>query len=39
MGNTINKHFHIYEDYWQRLEKAANERRISSSWLVIKLAM
>ena len=35
MGNTINKHIRVDEDHWKRIEKAAKERGISPSRLMI----
>ena len=35
MGNTINKHIRVDEDHWRRIEKAAHERGISPSRLMI----
>ena len=35
MGKTINKHIRVDEDYWKRIEKAAHERGISPSRLMI----
>ena len=35
MGNTINKHIRVDEDHWKRIEKAAHERGISPSRLMI----
>ena len=35
MGKTINKHIRVDEDHWQRIEKAAQERGISPSRLMI----
>ena len=35
MVNTINKHIRVDEDHWRRIEKAAQERGISPSRLMI----
>ena len=35
MGNTINKHIRVDEEHWRRIEKAADERGISPSRLMI----
>ena len=35
MGNTINKHIRVDENAWRRIEKAAQERGISPSRLMI----
>ena len=35
MGNTINKHIRVDQDHWRRIEKAAQERGISPSRLMI----
>ncbi len=35
MGSTINKHIRVDEDHWRRIEKAAHERGISPSRLMI----
>ncbi|MCY4383131.1 MAG: hypothetical protein OXE44_08285 [Nitrospinae bacterium] len=39
MGKTINKHIRIDEDHWKRIEKAAHERGISPSRLMISAAL
>ena len=39
MGKTINKHIRVDEDHWKRIEKAAHERGISPSWLIISAAL
>ena len=39
MGKTINKHIHIDEDHWKRIEKAAHERGISPSRFMISAAL
>ena len=35
MGKTINKHIRVDQDHWRRIEKAAQERGISPSRLMI----
>ena len=35
MGNTINKHIRVDQGHWLRIEKAAQERGISPSRLMI----
>ncbi len=35
MGSTINKHIRVDEDHWRQIEKAAHERGISPSRLMI----
>ena len=35
MGKTINKHIRVDKDHWKRIEKAAHERGISPSRLMI----
>lgn len=39
MGKTINKHIRVDEDHWQLIEKAAHERGISPSRLMISAAL
>ncbi len=39
MGKTINKHIRVDEDHWRRIEKAAHERGISPSRLMISAAL
>ena len=39
MGNTINKHIRVDEDHWRRIEKAAQERGISPSRLMISATL
>ena len=35
MGKSINKHIRVDEEHWKRIEKAAQERGISPSRLMI----
>ena len=35
MGKTINKHIRVDQDHWRRIEKAAHEKGISPSRLMI----
>ena len=39
MGKTINKHIRVDEDAWLRIEKAAQERGISPSRLMISATL
>ena len=39
MGNTINKHIRVDKDHWRRIEKAAYERGISPSRLMISATL
>ena len=39
MGKSINKHIRVDEDHWRRIEKAAHERGISPSRLMISAAL
>ena len=39
MGNTINKHIRVDQDHWRRIEKAAHERGISPSRLMISATL
>lgn len=39
MGNTINKHIRVDQDLWLRIEKAAQERGISPSRLMISATL
>ena len=39
MGNTINKNIRVDQDHWRRIEKAAQERGISPSRLMISAAL
>ena len=39
MGKTINKHIRVDEEYWKQIEKAAQERGISPSRLMISAAL
>ena len=39
MGKTINKHIRVDEDHWRRIEKAAQERGISPSRLMISATL
>ena len=39
MGKTINKHIRVDEEHWRRIEKAAHERGISPSRLMITAAL
>ena len=39
MGNTINKHIRVDQDHWRRIEKAAQERGISPSRLIISATL
>ena len=39
MGNTINKHIRVDQDHWRRIEKAAQERGISPSRLMISATL
>ena len=39
MGKTINKHIRVDEEHWKRIEKAAHERGISPSRLIISATL
>ena len=39
MGNTINKHIRVDQVHWRRIEKAAQERGISPSRLMISATL
>ena len=39
MGKTINKHIRVDQDHWRRIEKAAQERGISPSRLMISATL
>ena len=39
MGKSINKHIRIDEEHWKRIEKAAHERGISPSRLMISATL
>ena len=39
MGKSINKHIRVDEEHWKRIEKAAHERGISPSRLMISAVL
>lgn len=39
MGKTINKHIRVDEDHWKQIGRAAHERGISPSRLMISAAL